>query len=295
MEPLWGVPSTDGRFLLLDGFKRYRCAKQLKIEAVSCTELASDIASGILKLIRTANDASLHLIEQARLVADLHEKHGMGTFQIAAQLERSPAWVSVRLTLLSEMSPTVKKEVFSGRFPTRSFMYTLRQFTRVNKVSTTDVDQFVKAVSGKDLSGKAVDQLARGFFQGGSDFREQILKGNFVWTLDRIRQLEQAKASDSSLMGAAEQALLRDLEIAQKYESRIIRRSMDKTLSSQTFFAEAELLSGGIIRQADAYKEAIGRIYDRCRNAKHGMDHVQTGQKEAGNRTPAGSGQENRL
>ena len=196
--------TTPGRFLLLDGFKRYRCAKQLKIEAVACVGIADEVAGGILRLIRTANDFSLHLIEQARLVTELHKKYRMTTQQIAAQLDRSPAWVSMRLGLLKEMSPTIQKEIFSGRFPARSFMYTLRQFTRVHKAPSEDVDKFVKAVSGKELSGRAVDQLAGAYFRGGENFREQILKGNFGWTLEQLEKMQQVRAADPAVMGQAE-------------------------------------------------------------------------------------------
>jgi ParB/RepB/Spo0J family partition protein len=295
LEPLQGVPETSGRFLLLDGFKRYRAARSLNIEAVACIGIAEDAPCGILKLIRTANDFSLHLIEQSRLVTDLHEKYGMSAMQIAASLERSPAWVSMRLGLLREMSETVKKEIFSGGFPARSFMYTLRQFTRVNKVSGDDTDAFVKAVSGKGLSGRSVDQLAKAYFQGGENFRAQIEKGNFGWTLDRMEKMGQARAADSSVMGRDELGLLRDLEIAQKYEARIIRRSMEEFAAGSAFFAEAELLSGGIMRHWDTYREAIGRIYDRCRNAKRDLDALQAGKEKAGNRAPPRAGQKDHL
>ncbi len=295
MEPIQGVWTEGGGFLLLDGFKRYRCAKQLKIEAVACHGIADEVASGILKLIRTSNDFSLHLIEQSQLVTELHEKHRMGTMQIAIQLERSPAWVSMRLGLLKEMSPTVKKEVFSGRFPARSFMYTVRQFTRVNKVSGEDVDNFVKAVSGEDLSGRAVDSLARAYFQGGNHFREQILKGNFSWTLERMEKMGQARAADSAVMGQTEMDFLKELEIAQKYEGRLIRRSLLEIKASNAFYAEAELLSGGIVRQEDAYREAVRRIYDRCRNAKRDLESLQAGKNQASACKLVRSGQENHL
>ena len=294
LEPLQGVLSADGRFELLDGFKRLRCAKQLKIEFVACVGIADDVASGILKLIRTANDFSLHLLEQARLVTDLRDKHGMSTMQIAESLERSPAWVSMRLGLHGEMSDTVKKQIFSGRFPARSFMYTLRQFTRVQKVPGEEVDKFVKAVSGKHLSGRAVDQLARAYFKGGENFREQIHNGNFGWTLERMAQIEQARAGDSAVLTQSELGFLRDLEIAQKYDGKLIRRSIEDIQASNAFYAEAELLAGGIVRQAAAYREAIGRIYDRCRATKCDLDSLQAGQNQKGVGPALRVGQEDR-
>lgn len=277
MEPIQGVLTANGDFLLLDGFKRYRCAKEFQIRTLDCIVIANEVSLGILKLIRTSNDLSLHLIEQAQLVTELYEKHHMNARQIAIQLERSPAWVSLRLGLLREISSIVETEIFSGRFPVRSFMYTLRKFTRVNKVSREDVDLFVKAVSGEDLSGRSVDQLARAYFQGGLNFREQILKGNFSWTLDRMEKMTQVRGADSSVMSQEEMAFLRELEIAQKYEGKLIRRASFEIKASNAFYAEAELLSGGIVRQGDAYQKAIGEIYDRCRNTKRNLESLQAG------------------
>ncbi|MGK5088536.1 hypothetical protein WDW86_13335, partial [Bdellovibrionota bacterium FG-2] len=160
------------------------------------------------------------------------------------------------------------------------------------KVSGEDVDSFVKAVSGEDLSGRAVDSLARAYFQGGTNFREQILKGNFSWTLDRMEKMGQARAADSSVMGQSEMDFLKELEIAQKYEGKLIRRSLAEIKASNAFYAEAELLSGGIARQGEAYKQAIGRIYDRCRNAKRDLESLQTGQDQAGSLKVVRTGQE---
>lgn len=293
MEPLQGVLHEAGGFVLLDGFKRYRCARKLSIESVPFISIGEDAASGIVQLIRTSNDHSLHLVEQARLVTDLHKSHDMSAVQIATQLERSPAWVAMRIGLLGEMSPVVKKAIFSGRFPTRSFMYTLRQFTRVQKVPAKDVDEFVQCVSGKDLSGRSVDQLARAYFKGGENFREQIREGNFGWTLDRLKQMEQAQGLDSSELNEEEKRFLRDLEIAGKYESRIIRRSMEERPAKNAFFAEAELLAGGIRRQLDTYREAIGRLHDRCREAQRHLDLIQTGKDQKRNCTTPGGGPQN--
>jgi DNA-binding transcriptional regulator GbsR (MarR family) len=50
----------------------------------------------------------------------------MSVADIAEQLSRSKSWVSMRLGLLEEMSPLVQQEIFSGRFPLYSYMYSLR-------------------------------------------------------------------------------------------------------------------------------------------------------------------------
>ena len=50
-DPLQGVNTEQSR-ILLDGFKRYRCAKKLSIGIVPYRSLGRDEACGIIELIR---------------------------------------------------------------------------------------------------------------------------------------------------------------------------------------------------------------------------------------------------
>ena len=72
-EPLCGVcfsPDESGS-VLLDGFKRFRCALKLGFSAVPFMSIGRDGATGIMQLIRTSNAKSLSFIEQAKLVEEL--------------------------------------------------------------------------------------------------------------------------------------------------------------------------------------------------------------------------------
>lgn len=112
-DPLRGV-NTGGSRVLLDGFKRYRCAHKLNIQFVPFVSLSDDEALGIVELIRGANAHSLNILEQAQLIEKLKTIHQMTTMEIADHLERSKGWVSMRSGLMNEMSDVVKKEVFKG-------------------------------------------------------------------------------------------------------------------------------------------------------------------------------------
>ncbi len=147
-DPLQGV-DVDGNRILLDGFKRYRCAKKLHIEIVPYRSLGRDEVRGIIDLIRLSNAKSLSILEQARLIHELKRGRQMSYSDIASLLEKSKSWVSMRCGIIGEMSETVKKEVFAGRFPVYSFMYTLRPFIRMNTIKKSEIDQFVRSVSGK--------------------------------------------------------------------------------------------------------------------------------------------------
>jgi hypothetical protein len=243
-DPLRGVETKGGCRILLDGFKRYRCAKKLSIGIVPYHCLGKDEAFGIITLLRIANAKSLNILEQSRLIDELRTIHKMSISQIAGLLEKSKGWVGMRVGIIGQMSPAIMDKVFSGQFPVYSYMYTIRSFIRMNGISKQDVDEFVKSVAAKGLSIRDIEILANGYFKGGEGIREQIRNGNITWGLSRLRQ-----SSVTTDCTQVEQRMLKDLEIAQKYMQRVINKSRDDRYNTASFNAQANLLTGGILRQ----------------------------------------------
>ena len=259
-DALQGVDTKQGSRILLDGFKRYRCAQKLNIGMVPYYSLGADEALGIIQLLRIANARSLSILEQAKLIDELKSVHQMSNGEIAAHLEKSKAWVSVRTGIIAEMSASVMEKIFNGQFPVYAYMYTLRQFIRLNRISQADVDAFVAAVSGKNLSIRDIETLAHGYFKGSEDFRNQLKDGHIPWALRRLKD-RSAKPSDGSPI---ERSMLNDLQIVQKYMQRVIGKSQDDRFKSAGFLAQAHLLSGGILRQLEMFSKAVEVFHDKC-------------------------------
>jgi hypothetical protein len=76
-EPLQGVEVAGVR-ILLNGFKRLRCARKLHLATVPFVALATDETAGIVCLLRAANDHALSLLEQARFLDELKGVGGFG-------------------------------------------------------------------------------------------------------------------------------------------------------------------------------------------------------------------------
>jgi hypothetical protein len=261
-DPLQGV-DTDGERILLDGFKRLRCAKRLGIGTAPYASMGADEVLGIIELIRISNAKSLSILEQARFVDELKSVYKMSTAEIAGLLERSKAWVSVRSGIISEMGDYILDQIFKGRFPLYSYMYTVRPFMRINGVQTDDVNEFVRSLSGKNLSIRAIERLANGYFRGPDDLREQIKNGNISWALGRLKESHTTTPGCSQM----ECAMIRDLEILSKYIQRVTAKTNNPKYKSNAFFAQANLLTGGILRQTDSFLKAIRTFHDRTGQA----------------------------
>ena len=102
--------------------------------------------------------------------------------------------------IIGEMSRSVISKIMSGEFPVYSYMYTLRQFRRINCVKDEEIDDFVNSVAGKNLSIRDLDLLAHGYFKGGEEFREQIKSGKVLWGLKRMKETVP-QATDCTVHG----------------------------------------------------------------------------------------------
>ena len=273
-EPLEGVDGGE-RSLLLNGFKRYRCARKLGIGKAPYASLGEDEVLGIMNLLRVSNSRSLGILEQARFIDELRKPHRMTVAEIAAELSRSKAWVSMRLGLIGEMSEKVRQEIFSGRFPMYPYMYTVRQFMRMNGIKKQEIEDFVVALSGRKLSVREIEQLAHGYFRGPDSFREAIRNGHIGLPLQWIRQAPE----DPDGCNAFEGALLNDLEITRKYMQRVMGKSDDRRLKTRAFHAQANLLTAGILSKARAFFETLRNLHDRSGQA-HGDLSAPPGRHE---------------
>ena len=261
-EPLEGVDSGGAR-VLLNGFKRCRCARKLGIEIVPYTSLGEDEAAGIVALLRLSNTKSLSILEQAGFIDELRSLQKLSVGQIAELLSRSTGWVSMRCGLIGEMTERIRGKLFSGQFPVYPYMYTLRQFMRMNAVSKQDVEQFVVALSGKGLSVWDIDQLAHGYFRGPEALWEQIQAGNVALPLKQLRRGDEAAHGCNPF----ERGLLKDLEIAGKYMQRVMGKSQDRRLQTGAFHAQANLLSAGILSRSKVFLQTVRQLHDRSGQA----------------------------
>jgi len=261
-EPLQGVDTAEGRFLL-DGFRRYRCCGKLGIDCVPYVSLGQQEAAGIVHLMRLGNERSLTILEQARFVVDLLTIHDMTLLEIAQTLRRSKAWVSMRCGLWEQMSPKIQEFLFAGAFPVYSYMYTLLPFRRMNEITAEQIERFVQSLAGKQLSVREIELLAQAYFHGPTSMREAIDAGKFGWSLEQMKNVPEDREGCSQ----PERALLKDLQILQKYMRRVMTKCANPRLDSRAFHAQANLLAGDLLSLLPPFQERIREFHDRSGHA----------------------------
>jgi len=257
-RPLAGVES-GARWILIDGFKRFRCARSLGMGSVPCLSLGADEAAGIIEVLKGPGWRPLGFLEEARFLRELSSVHGMSLGEMAAALGRSKGWASVRLSSLAEMSETVRDRIFRGSFPAHAYTHIVRPFARANgaAVPSNAVDAFVKAVSGRGLSTREIARLAEGYFRGSEETRRQIEAGHVAMALG-------AMACPAGDMSGRERACLQDLEHLARAMETLALVSTDPKLRGPAFRSQAQMLLAAILARAGGFVAAMRRFHDRC-------------------------------
>jgi len=280
-EPLGGVDTPQSR-LLLDGFRRHRCAAKLGIQCVPYVCWGADVAQGIAGLLSARRQRSLTILEQARFVDELLNTHAMTLADVAELLSRSKAWVSTRRHLLREMSPTIQEILFRGDLPVYSYMATLRPFMRMNGVTRQEVEHFMRAIAGTKLSVREIEILAHGYFRGTSALREAIDQGHWKWTLDQM----QAAGETSVGLSNVERRLLRDLEHLLRTMQSVMTHCDSHRLSSRGFHAQANLLLAGLLGRQDSFFKKMEEFHDRTGRAECHLSVTSSRDVAAGDQPP---------
>ena len=280
-EPLGGVDTPESR-LLLDGFRRNRCAAKLGIECVPYVSWGEDVAQGIAGLLSARRQRTLNILEQARFVGELLSTQGMMLGDVAELLSRSKAWVSTRRNLLAQMSPRIQEILFRGAFPVYSYMVTLRPFMRMNGVAQEEIERFVQAVAGAKLSVREIELLAHGYFRGTPSLRQAIERGHWRWTLDQM----QAVPADPEGLSPFERALLRDLERLLQGMQGVMTRCDSPRLQTRGFHAQANLLLAGLLGRRDSFFKKMEEFYDRTGRAECHLSVTSSRDVAAGDQSP---------
>jgi hypothetical protein len=293
VEPLQvSVGSQSRSYVLLDGFKRYRCARKLEKGIIPVECIAEDVAGGVVSLLRRKAGGALSVMEQAALIQELHDRHALSIYDIAVRLERSPAWVSVRLGMIGDLSELVRGKIMSGTFPARAYLYGIKGFTRVNNVPRHRIDTFVAAVSGKGLSARKLCVLSRAYFTGGSAVERLIIEGDAHRAL---RMLSAATdADDDTMLDKRQSRFIKNLRATSQGINRIVGSVDDVAQGPPSCMQYVNLWCTAIQRQINEFSKVIKELYDRSGPPECGGDPVSTGGKPQGDSAAVTHGHKDR-
>lgn len=105
----------EGRYQIIDGFKRYFIAMDLMIKTLQCQVLDIDLLQAkLLILSYNRPHHSMEVWEEAMVLEDLIKTHNLSQQSLSALTGYSRSWVSRRISLIGKIDPQVAADIRMG-------------------------------------------------------------------------------------------------------------------------------------------------------------------------------------
>ncbi len=129
--PIIAVAAPDRRFIVIDGYKRLRALKRLRKDQILAVpwDMGELEALLLVRMMRTGAD---DVLEQAWLVAELHERFAQSLDVLAHRFDKTKSWVSRRLALVNELPDEIQQSVRLGEIAAHTAMKYMVPLARAN-------------------------------------------------------------------------------------------------------------------------------------------------------------------
>lgn len=242
--PVVVVP-TDGKAVLLDGYKRVRALKQLGRDTVHGVGWSMPPSEALLleRLMRNAEADSA--IEQGWLIRELCGVCGLSLSELARRFDKSTSWVSRRLQLVRELPESIQELVRDGRLQSHAAMKHLVPLARTNRI---DAEAVARVCGARQFSVRDVAALCTAWRAGTEATRELLLQNpelilraqdEALKAKQELNPQRQLLGDCSALAGIARRAarVLRDTDRATLALTELHRAAGVAQTETESFFS----------------------------------------------------------
>jgi ParB family transcriptional regulator, chromosome partitioning protein len=203
---------TEGRYVVIDGYKRLRAVSRLGQDVVTCVVWEHNEIDALVMVHHFQRPRERSQLEDAYLVQALHDVHGLRQPEIARRLGRSTSWVSRRLGLVKDLPDWLQKHVQEGKLQCHAAMKYFLPMARANK---EDAERLARAIAGAGFSTRQIAELYRTWMEGDERARELVVS--------RPETVLRARQACSEPPDNDAQAVLRDMEMLVAIGRRVSR------------------------------------------------------------------------
>jgi len=199
-QPVLVVPEGAG-WVLLDGCKRVRALKALRHDTVRATawDLPEADALVLERLMRHGEGDDP--FEQGWLLRELKDRFGLSGEELARRFDRSPSWVSRRLSLVDDLPRAVQEQVRQGRLGAHAAQKYLGPLARARRDECVRLCESLCA-KGRPTS-RQVGELYTALVSGGDRARELVLSDPWLFLRSQAeaRRPDPEKSPAEQLLG----------------------------------------------------------------------------------------------
>jgi ParB/RepB/Spo0J family partition protein len=169
--PVLVVASGDDQYVLIDGYARVGALKDLGRDLVEAVVVALSEADALVVCFRMETSRRRSALEDAWLLTELAETHGMSQQEMAVRLQRSVSWVSRRLSLVRVLPAGAQRAVKDGVVPAQAAMKYLVPLARAK---SDQCEHLVEQLGTEPISVRQMERLYEGWRSGDEEQRQRI-------------------------------------------------------------------------------------------------------------------------
>ncbi|MCP4311044.1 MAG: ParB/RepB/Spo0J family partition protein [Bacteroidetes bacterium] len=172
------VRAHDGGYQVIDGFKRVYVAIDLMIVDMECYLVDVDEQEAkVLLLSYNRTNQSMEAWEEAMVLKSMLEGGDLEQRHLARLVDRSPSWVSRRLSLISKLDEEVASEIRMGTITSRHARALMR-LPRGNQTALSRV------ISHFHLSSRLSERLVDSWLEAEDEDEQRVILAHpehFLW------------------------------------------------------------------------------------------------------------------
>ena len=204
------VTQSGDRYLLIDGFKRYRAAEMLRFPSLNAVVIQADPKQAKAMLYLLNRSGGFSMIQEALLVNELIEIDGLTRSEAGHLVDRHKSWISRRLDMLRRLSPEVIDALLLELIPPGVG-------SSLARIPPCNQPDFAAAIQVHRLTPNEIRRLADFYCKAPDPDMKQMILGSPRRALSIVK--EEMKT------GAPEKIILKII-------------SMLKTIENATIYAE---------------------------------------------------------
>lgn len=210
---------ADAQLVLIDGYRRLAALGQLGRDTAQVQCWDCPLEQALAQLLACSGSRALAAIEQALLLRELIDAHGLTQRQAAARCGRDVSWVQRRLVLLGELSEPLLQAVRSARVSSWAAARIFAPLARANSAHAA------RLLAGLDAQALSTRELHTWFthYRGAQHGQRERMVEHPRLFIDSLNERERDRAA-AVLHDGPEREALADLGQLQRLLERVRRR-----------------------------------------------------------------------
>jgi ParB/RepB/Spo0J family partition protein len=181
-----------GEFVLIDGHKRVRALEKLRADVVDATTWAEpEVEALVLERGLRSSTSACSALEDAWLLCELRNRHGMSQAELAQRFDKSESWASRRLALSTQLPVEVQDYVRRGALVAHAAMKFLVPLARANRHACLILSAHL---AKRPASTREVGALYAAWLAADEGEREMLLEDPWLFLHLNAREIRPGDA-----------------------------------------------------------------------------------------------------